>query len=299
MFITGPVVINRSSWHYKFWCWTFRNGLWKKNIPSQRSICAYVQRIIWIGALAVVLHAFVYPFKWLVKDLLYNQVMAPLLKNRKSVASFLIWLLVVSLVFLLKIDHLLIGLIGLCSLILLIILLIIGIVSLVALAIKYAFACAIGPVWRFNCLLFHYLLIGGLKAEEFINNYPRFNRARGCSMLVTELILFYAVIAIPVLLGAYLIKSAGPDQLLAICSYLFASYIIAFMMTYIITKVKFRRSLRTVMGRGKPEEGRERRPKKVKPERIGPSWSDRNWKPFWIWMKAVKQKACPLIKFSD
>lgn len=42
------MIINKNSWHYKFWSWTYTNRLEEKYPPSQTNLCSYVQRMIWI-----------------------------------------------------------------------------------------------------------------------------------------------------------------------------------------------------------------------------------------------------------
>jgi hypothetical protein len=59
------MVVNKNSWHYKFWSWTYHN---RYDVPQETNLCNYCQRIFWLGLMHLFLGSMVL---FLVLALLY------------------------------------------------------------------------------------------------------------------------------------------------------------------------------------------------------------------------------------
>lgn len=69
-----PIIVHRSSWHYRFWQWTYER-FGSRIAPKITHICNYVWRIILLGCaltgVGEVLMALAYAFLFVVRVLLY------------------------------------------------------------------------------------------------------------------------------------------------------------------------------------------------------------------------------------
>lgn len=53
------MIINKNSWHYRLWSWTYTNSLEDKYPPSKTNLCSYVQRIVGIPLFYLLLFSFI------------------------------------------------------------------------------------------------------------------------------------------------------------------------------------------------------------------------------------------------
>lgn len=52
------MIINKNSWHYKFWSWTYTNRWFDEYPPTQTNLCSYVQRMLWTPLYLLILTVF-------------------------------------------------------------------------------------------------------------------------------------------------------------------------------------------------------------------------------------------------
>lgn len=299
---TGPVTVHRSSWHYKLWCFTYRNGLWKKSVPSQRSICAYTHRIIWIGLITAILHLTIFPLKWVIKDFLFDLILTPL-GERKFLATTLIWLLGLCACFYFELEHVLIGWLSFVILFVTVLLCIVGIVFLFCKLFSLFYNHALRPVISFNRGLFFFLFIGGPKAVEFSREYPRFSKLTGQLLFWTEFVGINLILISPLIILGYAFGSLESGELWTLLLYLLTGGAFALFLTYIITETMYQHAQVPqedyYWRRRRMQAPQEEPVKPKKAEHAGPSWWERNLLPFWQLVKAMKDRVCPLIRFAE
>jgi len=297
MFITKPK-ISRYSWHYKFWQWTFRNKIWKAEIPVQTSICAYCQRIFWIGGVTVLLHLLYYFFVSPIR-LFYQRVVRHITKV-DYLATALIWAVFVAGVLALRLEgsliYLLFTVFGL-------------LIGIGCIFILYYIGKAIfKPINRYadfnrQVYLRYYVPKYHLPEEDFTyNDYLRpfwINFLFLAQPIVLLTIIYFVGDKVPFL------QRLGGSLKLSMWSFiaLIAFYVI---LTKITHSVLAKRHKKITSKPKKKKPKKKRSMFQSSPSRRLNSWLRKvvgNIADFIeilkIWTKSKKEKVCPLVEFVD
>ncbi len=322
MFVKQPT-IHRHTLHYKVWRWTFRNLLWKKRVVENKSLCQYWWRTILGGIITAILHILYGPLKILLYNILY-QAVRPIFRNDVA-AAFVVWLLLLFLVnisgawvFLPWILGFILHCAGLIGLVFLIILVLkkfseteiidhfsgwvlkwllkpVGLVFVFIFKIvlwnlfKFLFGCL--PVFTVQVIEKFYIPRHELPDGEY--KFRQQNQTLVKLSFWTLQFIFLASILVAILKTGITLPLLTAREIITSALILTVSILVPWTYAYFGLK----RMEREWIYSHHPEL----RPKKKFAQlkaRIATN-IDHNKQPFLDWLKAIKEKVCPMVKFVD
>ncbi|MFA6097930.1 MAG: hypothetical protein WCV50_03980 [Patescibacteria group bacterium] len=101
MFIEKPKV-HRSGLPYLLWKLTYRNWIWKKGVPTRKSICPFTWRTVIIGIITLACHLVYAPLRIVFYEILYR--FARVLFKNDFLATAAVWLVTLLLIYLVGLE---------------------------------------------------------------------------------------------------------------------------------------------------------------------------------------------------
>jgi hypothetical protein len=326
-------IIHKNSLHYKLWCWTFCNMIWQKWIPTKRSKCQYWQRLFWIGMITLLLHILFVPLRLIFYSFLYR-IVKVVFKN-DIVAGIVVWLIALLCIFIsgtgvflpwflgfmIQLIGLLIGVIVFCAWFF--------DESRAGEIIKeagYDFICVpigLAIKWTFICI-FKWILWGTLKF--FIFQLPfwglqvigrfytpkeklrdeKYKLNGGRNQIMIQLLFWLGFLGFPII--AFFLGGSGylpPLPFIGNATWGWAILFLAIdvlllLISWVVVHYDNKRFERELLYARQPELRPVEKPSiTVRSIEKLDKYRQRNWDPFFDWLKSVKENLCPPIKFVD